>query len=262
MVHSLRQRDILKLARAAGWVEVEDLAQRFEVSAQTIRRDLGELADQGLLDRVHGGAVLVAGVSNLGYEARRVLHESAKDRIGRSCASMIPDNSSLILNIGTTTEAVARALLEHRNLTVVTNNMNVANTLIDNESCEVIVAGGIVRRSDGGLVGDLTSEFLANFKVDFAVVGCSALEMDGDVLDFDLAEVRVSRTILRQARTLLLVTDLSKLTRTAPVRMGSLADMDAVVTEAPLPAELQDRCAGWGTQCVTEAVRNGETDAG
>ena len=140
--------------------------------------------------------------------------------------------------------------------------MNVANTLIDNESCEVIVAGGIVRRSDGGLVGDLTSEFLANFKVDFAVVGCSALEMDGDVLDFDLAEVRVSRTILRQARTRLLVTDLSKLTRTAPVRMGSLADMDAVVTEASLPAELQDRCAGWGTQCVTEAVHNGETDAG
>lgn len=253
MALSIRQRDIVNLARTTGKVEVDDLAARFDVSVQTIRRDLGELAGQGLMDRVHGGAVLVAGVANLGYEARRGLHQGAKEAIGRACAAMIPDNSSLILNIGTTTEAVARALMNHRSLTVVTNNMNVANILMDNDSCEVIVAGGTVRRSDGGLIGDLTSELLTNFKVDFAVVGCSALDADGDVLDFDLAEVRVSRTILRQARTRILVTDLSKLDRSAPVRVVSLADLDAVVTEAPLPAPLREACAGWDTRCVTAA---------
>lgn len=251
MALSIRQLDIVKLAQAAGRVGVDDLASRFDVSAQTIRRDLGELAEQGLLDRVHGGAVLLAGVSNLGYDARRLLNHTAKEAIGQACAALIPDNSSLILNIGTTTEAVARALLGHRNLTVVTNNMNVANILIHNDSCEVIVAGGILRRSDGGLVGDLTSELLNNFKVDFAVIGCSALDADGDVLDFDLAEVRVSRTILRQARTRILVTDVSKLDRSAPVRVVSMADLDAVVTDAPLPLPLQENCAIWGTLSVT-----------
>ena len=194
--------------------------------------------------------MLAPGVSNLGYEARRLLHQDAKERIGRACAAMIPDNSSLTLNIGTTTEAVARALLSHRNLTVVTNNMNVANILIHNDSCEVIVAGGAVRRSDGGLIGDLTSELLSNFKVDTAVVGCSAMDEDGDVLDYDLAEVRVSRTILKQARTRILVTDVSKLERTAPVRVGSLADLDVVVTDAPLPLPLRENCAAWQTNCV------------
>ncbi|KGJ13317.1 DeoR/GlpR family DNA-binding transcription regulator [Paracoccus sanguinis] len=251
MALSIRQMDIVNLAKASGRVEVDDLASRFDVSVQTIRRDLGELADQGLVDRVHGGAVLPSGVANLGYEARRLLHQEAKETVGRLCAARIPDNSSLILNIGTTTEAVARALLGHRNLTVVTNNMNVANIMIHNDSCEVIVAGGAVRRSDGGLVGDLTSELMTNFKVDFAVIGCSAMDADGDVLDYDLAEVRVSRTILRQARSRLLVTDLSKLGRSAPIKVVSLAELDAIVTEAPLPEALRERCAGWETECVS-----------
>lgn len=247
---NIRQIEILNLVRATGRVGVEALAERFDVTHQTIRRDLAELADQGMLDRVHGGAVLKSGVSNIGYEERRGLHEPAKAAIGRACAELIPDNSSLILNIGTTTEAVARALLGHRNLTVVTNNMNVANILAANESCDIIVAGGQVRRSDGGLVGDLTSEFMANFKVDYAIVGCSALDADGDILDFDMAEVRVSRAILRQARERWLVTDATKLARTAPIRVVSLADMDAVFTDRPLPAPLQALCEDAGTRTV------------
>ncbi len=247
---NIRQIEILNLVRATGRVGVEALAERFDVTHQTIRRDLAELADQGMLDRVHGGAVLKSGVSNIGYEERRGLHEPAKAAIGRACAELIPDNSSLILNIGTTTEAVARALLGHRNLTVVTNNMNVANILAANESCDIIVAGGQVRRSDGGLVGDLTSEFMANFKVDYAIVGCSALDADGDILDFDMAEVRVSRAILRQARERWLVTDATKLARTAPIRVVSLADMDAVFTDRPLPAPLQALCDDAGTRTV------------
>ena len=137
---------------------MEGLAERFGVTLQTIRRDLSELADAGKLDRVHGGAVLRAGVANIGYAERRLMNADAKAAIGRACAATIPDNSSLFLNIGTTTEAVARALLHHRNLTVVTNNMNVANILAESEGCDVIVAGGVLRRSDGGLVGDLTTE--------------------------------------------------------------------------------------------------------
>lgn len=248
MALSFRQAEILEIARSDGRVVVELLAERFQVTLQTIRRDLTELADAGLLDRVHGGAVPRTGVSNFGYEERRRMNDVAKAAIGRACAQAIPNNSSMILNLGTTTEAVARELLKHTNITVVTNNINVANILLANDSCEIMVAGGALRRSDGGLVGDLTTEFMGQFKVDYAIIGVSALDRDGDLLDFDLPEVRVSRAIIRQARKVFLVTDASKLGRPAPVRLGSLSEIDVVFTDLAFPDDLMRKCKEWETE--------------
>jgi DeoR family glycerol-3-phosphate regulon repressor len=250
MALSFRQTEILDIARSEGRVVVESLAERFGVTLQTIRRDLTDLSDAGLLDRVYGGAVIRKGVANIGYEERRRLNDDVKAAIARTCALSIPDNSSLFLNIGTTTEAVARELLGHRNLTVVTNNMNVANILVANESCEIMVAGGVLRRSDGGLVGDLTAQFIEQFKVDFAIIGASALDADGDLLDFDLQEVRVSKTLIRRARRTFLVADSSKFERSAPVRIASLRELDSIFTDHPLSPNLATLCAEWETAVV------------
>ncbi|MFC3085487.1 DeoR/GlpR family DNA-binding transcription regulator [Tabrizicola soli] len=250
MALSFRQVAIMEIARSEGRVMVEDLAQRFDVTLQTIRRDLSELADLGHLDRVHGGAMPRIGVANLGYEQRRRMNADAKAAIARACAAAIPENSSLIMNLGTTTEAVAQELLTHRNITVVTNNMNVANILAANPGCEIMVAGGALRRSDGGLVGELTTQFFEQFKVDIAVIGASALDRDGDLLDFDLAEVRVSKAIIRQARKVFLVCDHSKLDRSAPARLASLAEVTVLFTDRALPQELARKCAEWGTGVV------------
>ena len=179
------------------------------------------------------------------------MNEAAKTAIAKACAAAIPNNCSIIINLGTTTEAVARELLHHSNITVITNNMNVANILVANPGCEIMVAGGALRRSDGGLVGELTTQFFEQFKVDYAVIGTSALDHDGDLLDFDLAEVRVSRAILRQSRHAFLVTDHSKLDRPAPARIASLSEIDTVFIDRPLPADLAQRCAEWDTRiCV------------
>jgi DeoR family glycerol-3-phosphate regulon repressor len=248
MALSFRQSEILGLAQAEGRVIVEDMARRFDVTLQTIRRDLSDLADAGYLDRVHGGAMLRTGVANIGYAARRRMNDEAKTAIARACAAAIPDNCSLILNLGTTTEAVARALLGHRNITVITNNMNVANILVANPGCEIVVAGGALRRTDGGLVGELTTQVFEQFKVDCAVIGVSALDRDGDLLDYDLAEVRVSKAIIRQARKVFLVADHSKVGRSAPARLASLAEIGTLFTDRPLPADLADRCRDWGTE--------------
>ena len=250
MALGFRQGEILAILRAEGRVAVEDLARRFDVTLQTIRRDLGDLAEAGYLDRVHGGAVARAGVANIAYEQRRRLNETGKAAIGRACARLIPGNASLILNLGTTTEAVARELLGHANLTVITNNMNVATILLANPDCEIMVAGGALRRSDGGLVGDLTTAFFAQFKVDWAVIGASGIDADGDLLDFDLAEVRVSRAILERARQKVVVADHSKIGRSAPGRIAGLAEVDVLVTDRPLPEALARACEGWGTRVV------------
>jgi len=250
MALSFRQSEILDIARAEARVSVEDLAARFGVTQQTIRRDLGDLAEAGKLARVHGGAVLRAGVANIGYGERRRMNADAKAAIARACAALIPANSSLFLNIGTTTEAVAHALLGHANLMVVTNNLNVANILAESDSCDVIVAGGVLRRSDGGLVGDLTTQAIAAFKVDIAVIGTSALDAEGDLLDFDPQEVRVSRAIIAQARRVFLVADAAKFGRAAPVRIASLGDLDAIITDRPLAPLLAARCRAWKTRVV------------
>jgi len=180
MSQTFRQPEILEIARAEGKVMVEDLALRFGVTVQTIRRDLTELANAGKLERVHGGAILPSGVTNILYEERRRLNEAAKTAIGGACAAAIPEDCSIFLDIGTTTEAVARALIDHRNLMVVTNNMNVARILLANADCEIVLAGGALRRSDNGLVGHLTARAIENFKFDHAILGCSALDEDGD----------------------------------------------------------------------------------
>ncbi|WP_170412451.1 DeoR/GlpR family DNA-binding transcription regulator [Ruegeria atlantica] len=244
---SFRQSDILNIARLDGRVMVDDLAARFGVTVQTIRRDLSELSDMGKLDRVHGGAVIRSGVSNIGYEDRRALNEEAKARIASACAQDIPDGASVFMNIGTSTEAVARQLVNHKDLMVVTNNMNVANILAENADCEIVVAGGVLRRSDGGLVGNLTVSTIRQFKFDYAVIGCSALDADGDLLDFDFQEVQVSQTILAQTRRTFLVADHSKFQRAAPARITSLAEIDTLYTDQPLPDRLSKRCQEWNT---------------
>jgi hypothetical protein len=150
---SHRQTEILNIARAFGRVMVEDLAKRFEVSAQTIRKDLNDLCDQRSLTRIHGGAIIASGVENLAYEARRFVAAEEKRAIGVAAASRIPNGCSLFINIGTTTEEVASALTSHEDLLVITNNLNVAMLLYRHPRIEVIVAGGAVRRADGAVIG-------------------------------------------------------------------------------------------------------------
>jgi DeoR family glycerol-3-phosphate regulon repressor len=191
--------------------------------------------------------MLPSGITNIGYEERRRVAADAKEAIGRTAAALVAPGASLFLNIGTTTEAVARALLATPNLMVVTNSMNVAQILSAHPSAEIIVTGGRLRRSDGGLVGDMAVQTIRQFKVDMAIVGGSALDAEGDILDFDADEVRVSRAILDQARTSVLVADATKLTRTAPVRVARLADLDRWITDRPPGAGLQRLAAEAGT---------------
>lgn len=248
LMSSLRKNEMLSLIRAEGKATVEQLAEHFDVTVQTVRRDLTELESEGRISRVHGGAMVRSGVTNIEYDERRSLNSDAKDRIARLVAEHVPDSVSLFINIGTTTEAVARALLDHRDITVVTNNMNVANIMAGNPHCEIIVSGGTLRRSDGGLVGDIATQMIEQFKVDIAIIGASALDDDGDLLDFDLREVRVSKSIIRHARKIFLVTDASKFERSAPVRIASLAELDAVFIDAPLPGDLNAKCEEWKTE--------------
>jgi DeoR family glycerol-3-phosphate regulon repressor len=147
----------------------------------------------------------------------------------------VPNHCSLILNIGTTTEAIAKALLRHQGLRVITNNLNVAAILCGNPDCEVIVAGGVVRTRDRGIVGEAAVDFIRQFRVDIAIIGISGIEDDGTLRDFDYREVKVAQTIVEHAREVWLAADHSKFNRPAMVRLATLDQIDRLFTDAPPP---------------------------
>jgi DeoR family transcriptional regulator, glycerol-3-phosphate regulon repressor len=249
-----RHAEIVELAKGRGRVSVDDLVERFSVTPQTIRKDLNDICAAGLLKRVHGGAVFPSGVENMQYEARRQIAADEKDAIGRAAANLIPNNASLFINIGTTTEAVSRALLDHRDLMVITNNINVANRMRIYPNFEVAIAGGIVRASDGGIVGEAAVDFIRQFKVDFAVIGTSAIDEDGALLDFDYREVKVAQAIMANARHVILVSDSTKFERTAPVRITHLTEIDSFITDRCTLPSIRQICADSDVRLIETSV--------
>ncbi|OWJ65239.1 DeoR/GlpR family DNA-binding transcription regulator [Inquilinus limosus] len=243
-----RQNQIVELVRQEGYVTVEMLAERFQVTPQTIRRDISLLQDRSLLRRFHGGVTAPGSVENFAYSTRQVLCLEEKRRIAQLVARQVPDNASLFLNIGTTTEEVARALLGHRGLRVITNNINVANILYSNASCEVIVAGGVIRARDGGIVGEATLDFVRQFKVDVGIIGISGIDEDGTLLDYDYREVRVARAIIDNSRQVFLVADHTKFGRNAMVRLASIGEVHALFTDRVPPAPFGDAIAATSCQ--------------
>jgi DeoR family glycerol-3-phosphate regulon repressor len=244
-----RQTEILNIARTLGRVTVEDLSRRFEVSAQTIRKDLNELCERRSLTRVHGGAIIASGVENVAYDARRFVAAEEKRAIGAAAAALIPNGSSLFINIGTTTEEVANALTGHEDLLVITNNLNVAMALYRHPRIEVVVAGGSVRRTDGAVIGSSANSLIQQFKVDYAIIGASAVDAEGALLDFDYREVQAAQAIIANARNVILVADSTKFRRTAPVRIGHLRQVQTFVTDA-LSDALRSTCQSHGITVI------------
>lgn len=255
---SNRQTEILNLARASGRVMVEELARRFEVSAQTIRKDLNDLCEERALTRIHGGAIIASGVENLAYEARRFVAAEEKKAIGAAAAALIPDGCSLFINIGTTTEEVAAALTSHEDLLVITNNLNVAMLLYRFPRIEVIVAGGTVRRADGAVVGSTATNLIGQFKVDYAIIGASAIDEEGALLDFDYREVQAAQAIIANARSVMLVANSTKLRRSAPVRIAHIGQIQTFVTDRALPSSLANICHTRGIQVIEAMPQSGD----
>jgi len=233
-----RHEKIKQIVLANGFVTIDQLARDFAVTPQTIRRDINTLSKTGAIQRFHGGAGATSSTENVAYTERKIICFEEKQRIARLVAHQIPDQASLFINIGTTTEAVAHALIHHKRLRVITNNLNVATILADNENFEVIVAGGLVRHRDGGLIGQATIDFIQQFKVDYGIIGISGIDTDGTMLDFDYREVRAARAIIDNSRKIFLVTDHTKFGRNAMVRLGNISEIDALFTDQAPPQAL------------------------
>lgn len=239
MKQSVRHSQIVEMVIQNGYVSTEELVTIFDVSSQTIRRDLNELAEENLIRRHHGGAASPSSSENSDYHDRKHIFSLEKQLIGKKAATLIPNGASLFIDIGTTPEAVAHALLHHKDLCIVTNNLNAAHMLMHKTDFQITLAGGILR-PDGGIIGDTTTKFISRFRLDFAILGISSIEKDGTLLDYDYNEVQVKRAIMDSARQTILVTDHSKFGRSAIVRLGSLSEIQYLLTDEQPSAEILD----------------------
>lgn len=245
-----RQLKLLDTLRARGSLLVEQLAEELGVTLQTVRRDVQRLAEAGLLTRFHGGVRVPSSTTeNIAHMQRQDLNAQGKACIASAIARQVPNDCSLILNIGTTTEAIAKALLHHRGLRVITNNLNVAAILSTNPDFEVIVTGGVVRARDRGIVGEATVDFIRQFKVDIALIGISGIEADGSLRDYDYREVKVTQAIVQHAREVWLAADSSKFNRPAMVEAARLTQIDRLFTDAPPPEPFTALLAEAGVHC-------------
>ena len=252
-----RQLAMLQAVREQGSLKTETLAEKFDTTLQTVRRDIQRLTDAGVLERFHGGVrALDSSTRNTGHTERQRAHAEAKQGIARTVAAAIPAGASLFMNIGTTVEAVAKELLHHQDLHVVTNNLHVASTMAANAQCEVVMAGGTVRHEDLGVVGEAALSFIRQFKVDIGLIGISGIEADGTLRDYDFREVKVARAIIEQSREVWLAADHSKFNRPAMVELGSLRDVDILFTDEAPPTAFADLLSSADVEYVVAHPNN------
>ncbi|PKG40477.1 DeoR/GlpR family transcriptional regulator [Psychromonas sp. Urea-02u-13] len=239
MKQTTRHQKIIDIVQKNGYVSTEDLVEQFQVSPQTIRRDLNELANENKIRRHHGGATTPQSSVNTSYNTRKVMQLHEKDSIAKAIVKYIPNGATLFIDIGTTPESIARELVKgHKDLRVVTNNINAATILMGNEDFKVILAGGEVRNKDGGIVGEATLDFIKQFRLDFGILGISGIDYDGSLLDFDYHEVRVKKAIIENSRSVYLAVDHTKFGRNAMVKLGNIAELDMLITDLPPPEEI------------------------
>jgi DeoR family transcriptional regulator, glycerol-3-phosphate regulon repressor len=246
-----RQSQLLELVRAEGTLGIDRLADALNVTLQTVRRDVSALAEAQLLQRYHGGVRLPSSTTeNVAYQQRQQLNAEGKRRLAKAVAQAIPHHCSLLINLGTTTEAIAHELRHHQGLRVITNNLHVARILSANADCEVIVAGGVVRAHDQGIVGETTVDFIRQFRVDIGLIGISGIEADGSLRDFDLREVKVAQALIEHSRSVWLAADHTKFNRPAMVALAQLSQIDRLFTDAPPPEPFGQLLLDAGIDCV------------
>lgn len=245
-----RQAALLGIIQAQGFATVEWLAERFVVSAQTVRRDIISLDQKGLLQRFHGGAGTVEGPVRLSYAQKQNLAVDAKDAIGAAAAAQIPSGSTVFLDVGTSVEAAAKALAGHKALRVFTNSMASAMHLAAHEGIDVVVTGGTLRGADGSLVGDGATSLLRDLRFDFALIGLSGWDEDGAPMDFDLDKIAVKRIVIARARQTFALCDATKFEKSAVARIVALDQLAGIVTNREPPATLSRKFDDAGVKLI------------
>ncbi len=221
----------MRVGRDLLGLDSQALRQRFGVTTQTIRRDINKLCEQGLLRRRYGGVSLPPSAATHLIDELQVRNLRAKQRMAERVAAHIPEGATVSLGVGSTIERVAQALIHHRSLKILTNNLRVAAALSVNPSIDVIVSGGQYRHKDQDVVGPEVTHFFSSFVTDFGIISTGSMDLQHGLMDHEIREAEVSRAIISNTRDRLLVADYSKWTLSSYCKVASFKYVDRLYTD-------------------------------
>jgi len=251
MMAEERRTQILLILRNAGRVRVNELASQFNTSAVTIRNDLNELSQRGLVQRSHGGAMLPDSIMRESpLQERLKAHAEEKRRIGAMAATMIHDGETIILDSGTTTLEIARQIKKKRGLHIITNGVNIAVELLDARDSEVFIVGGTVRGESASISGRFTEEMFDQFSADKLFLSGAGCDLDFGVSGANLEETMVNRAMLRIAREIILVADASKFSKRSMSRIAPFSEIDTVISDKGLGEDIQSKLRSSGCNLI------------
>lgn len=251
MMAEERRMQILQILRSEGRAKVNDLVRRFNTSAVTIRSDLNELDQRGLVQRSHGGAVIQDSVFRESPVHERIKSQfKEKQRIGAMAATLIREGETIILDSGTTALEVARHLKNIPQLQVITNGVNIASELLSSRNTQIIMMGGTVRNDSASVVGRATEDMLEQFSADKLFLCGAGCDPEFGVSGTNLEETMANRAMLRAAREIIVVADASKFSKRSMSLIASFSEVDIVISDVSLQPELQERIRSFGCKLI------------
>src|SRR5277367_2202610 len=251
MMAEERRTQIMQIVRGEGRVRVNDLVNRFNTSAVTIRSDLNELHQRGVVLRSHGGAVLPDRILRESPVNERLkAHAEEKRRIGAMAATLINDGETIILDSGTTTLEIARQLRNKQGLQVITNGVNIAAELLDAREVQTFIVGGTLRVDSASIVGRSTEEMFEQFSADKLFLSGAGCDPDFGVSGANVDETMVNRAMLRISREIILVADASKFSKRGMARIAPFSEIDTVISDSSLRVEMQEKLRSLGCNLI------------
>ena len=245
-----RRQAIVEALEEAGQLSVSELSERFGVSEVTIRADLQALSEQGLVQRIRGGATIAKVLPDLTYEVRMQLNAAQKARIGRMAASMVHHGDTIALDASTTAQAITPYLKNINELTVVTNGLKVAMSLLAHPAIHVIMVGGSIRREGMSLVGPLNCGLIQDIHIRIGFFGARGFTIEEGMTDVSIGEVRTKREMASRCRQVVGVFDSRKWGRIATATFATLDQINAIITDADAPAALVEAVRGRGVDVM------------
>jgi DeoR/GlpR family transcriptional regulator of sugar metabolism len=251
MMAEERRTEILHIVRREGHARVNDLASRFNTSAVTVRNDLNELHQRGLVLRSHGGAVMPDTVLHESPVHERLkTHSDEKQRIGAMAATLINDGETIILDSGTTTLEIARQIKNKRGLQIITNGVNIAAELLDARGVRTFIVGGTVRGDSASIIGRSTEDMFEQFRADKLFLGGAGCDPEFGVSGTNLEETMVNRAMLKICREIILVADASKFSKRSMSRIAPFSEIDSIISDVSLRADMQEKLRSLGCKLI------------
>ena len=246
-----RRNEILMKLQAERRVVVSELSQLYDVSEETIRRDLEKLVNEGVAIKSYGGAVINENANLEGpFNIRKNYNVIGKQKIAEQIAAMVKDGESLMLDASSTAVYIAKALKEKKNLTVITNSIEIIVELMDMPEWKVLSTGGLSREGSFALVGPQTDKMLKSYHVDKAVISCKGFDLESGITDSDELHANNKITMLGAAGKKILAVDKSKFDKTAFTAIGALDDITTVVTDEEPDRRWLQAFEEAGIECV------------